>query len=72
MACAVPLFDSVSLGAGMPVSSWFERESRAWAQAVLSRWLMLTGRTLGMMLVLIGLIVMALSAFVIYFSTSPH
>jgi hypothetical protein len=33
---------------------------------------MLTGRTLGMMLVLIGLIVMALSAFVIYFSTSPH
>ena len=33
---------------------------------------MLTGKVLGLALVLIGLIVVALSAFVIYFSTSPH
>jgi hypothetical protein len=33
---------------------------------------MLTGKMLGMALVLIGLIVIALSAVVIYFSTSPR
>jgi hypothetical protein len=33
---------------------------------------MLTGRMLGMVLALIGLIVLALSAVVIYFSTSPR
>lgn len=33
---------------------------------------MLTGKVLGLTLVLIGLIVVALSAYVIYFSTSPH
>ncbi len=33
---------------------------------------MLTGRVLGLLLALIGLIVIALSAFVIYFSTSSH
>jgi hypothetical protein len=33
---------------------------------------MLTGRMLGIVLALIGLIVIALSAVVIYFSTSPR
>jgi hypothetical protein len=33
---------------------------------------MLTGRTLGIALALIGVIVIALSAAVIYFSTSPR
>jgi hypothetical protein len=42
------------------------------ARAVLGVVRMLKGRLLGLALVLIGLIVIGLSAFVIYFSTSPH
>jgi hypothetical protein len=50
----------------------FERGNLRQARAVLGVERMLTGRLLGLVLVLIGLIVIALSAFVIYFSTSPH
>jgi hypothetical protein len=56
----------------VPVFRDIERGNLRRARAVLGVERMLTGRALGLVLVLIGLIVIGLSAFVIYFSTSPH
>jgi hypothetical protein len=50
----------------------FQRGNLRQARAVLGVERMLSGRLLGLVLVLIGLIVIGLSAFVIYFSTSAH
>jgi hypothetical protein len=62
----------IAIEVRIPVFKKFQRGNLRQARAVLVVERMLTGRLLGLVLVLIGLIVIGLSAFVIYFSTSPH